>query len=340
MEREHRLLKKYYSGYLSTDWFQMPSNFTLRGRYFSLYFGVPQNKDSFVSKRIISPNGREIEIEGKEIIIEASNFENAVKASELIHASSVLISGGLLSWNAPKVHPFSKEESEIQDIGENESLLEMHLPDSLSACQIACKASFRRAYTYGLLKYRLGTFLFSVSQIDLDPFLSAYFPLSPFPPDLVRMTYAIIAFYSVIEEIGLEIRASEKNPSFINGNWNPQVKRDLETRLLKSGIKPKELFSWNLRSTPTRIEKFLRKDKRLKKVQKSQWSRGKVRDTEIFIEDAILITSWLRSKVSSHKFNRLAQSLSIYDVSNANYLARRLLLGKLGFWEKLRNKGF
>jgi len=318
----------------------MPANSTLKGKYFSIFFDVTRYGKNKEFGEVRSFKGEEAIIEGKEAIIEAANFENAEKASELIHAALTLMLGEPPSLDRPGIFPLLKEESEILQVKEGLRIRSMYLSDVSLACQIACKASYRRAYSYALLKYRLGASLFPVSLIDVDPYHSEYYPLSSFPPDLVQMTYAIIAFYSVIEELGLEIRASEETPSLINGQWNPPVRSDLEKRLRKSRINPEESFSWNLRSTPTRIEKHLRREKRLKEVQKSLWSRGRVRDTEINIEDAILIVSYLRSKVSSHKFSNLVQSLSIYDISNANCLARRLLLGKLGFWEQLANRKF
>jgi hypothetical protein len=37
--------------------------------------------------------------------------------------------------------------------------------------------------------------------------------------------------------MGLEIRATEKNPMRMqDGNWNPRIKLDLESRLLAPGI--------------------------------------------------------------------------------------------------------
>lgn len=330
-------MNKYYSGYISTDWNKIPADSILKGKYFSISFYIPRDGKNFISQRIKDPKGGETEVEGKEVIIETAYFENAEKASELIHSALTLLRGEPPSSERPGIRPLSKEESEISPPGENSYIQQMFIPQGLLACKIACKASFRRAYSYALLKYRLGASLFPVSLIDLDPYHSLYYPLSPFPPDIVKMAYAIVVFYSVIEELGLEIRASDNNPSFINGDWNDSVKSDLDERLEQSEISPDELFSWNLRSTPTRIEKHLREGKRLKEVQKSPWSRGKVRDAKIPIRDAILLMSYLRSKVSSHRFSNLVQSLSIYDVSNANFLVRRLLLGKLGFWKKLRN---
>ena len=57
-----------------------------------------------------------------------------------------------------------------------------------------------------------------------------------------------------------------------------------------------------------------------------------MRDCELEMIDAIRIASFLRSKISSHKMNPLVTSLTSYDVENVRMLARRLLLGALGFW--------
>ena len=56
-------------------------------------------------------------------------------------------------------------------------------------------------------------------------------------------------------------------------------------------------------------------------------------DNMLGIVDAIYHLSWQRSKVASHKVNNYTKSLSVYDVNNAQHLARRLLLESLGFWE-------
>ena len=123
----------------------------------------------------------------------------------------------------------------------------------------------------------------------------------------------------------MEIRASEKNPSKIDGKWNPVVKNSLEKRLVKSKINIYDKLIWHLRSTPTKIE-------RLKKPMvgiKSEWASFSIRDSEIDIFEAILYASWLRSKIASHKLNAAFTSLSIYDVANINFLVRYLLLNIL-----------
>ena len=149
--------------------------------------------------------------------------------------------------------------------------------------------------------------------------------------DNVRIGYAIVVFYSVIEELGLEIRASEKKPSIIHGQWNQIVKDDLEKRLVTSKININDPIVWHLRGTPTKIEK----EKKPLKTIKSDYSKYDVRDVYIEISDGIRILSWIRSKIVSHKLNNNIKSISIYDVANANFLCRRILLETLKMYGDL-----
>jgi len=73
----------------------------------------------------------------------------------------------------------------------------------------------------------------------------------------VYLANAVTVAYSAIEELGLEIRASQKNPSKMrDGTWNPSVKVDVEARLRKSGIDTSSMAIWTLRGPKTRIEKL------------------------------------------------------------------------------------
>jgi len=326
------MLKKYYSGYTTLGWNNKYGEPPYKGKYFTIDFDTPRDNRIMTFTRMQDSEGNDIRIKGKEAIILTKNIENAIKVSELINASFTLVEGAnLLMDERPSTIPFSKEEQKDTPI-EEICRGTYGSPETLLACKIASKASFRKAYCYALFKYRLGCSLFQVHPIDFDPAHSWYNKLSLFPSDCARLAYAIMLFYSVIEELELEIRASKENPSLINGEWNPKVKEDLETRLKKYGINITEPISWNLRSTPTKIERKLRQEKRLNPIKKSSWARGYVRDSEIELVNAILLISNLRSTISAHKFGKLVNSISIYDVSNANFLARRLLLETLGFW--------
>jgi hypothetical protein len=330
-------LKKYYSGYIDLDCKSNYDEQLYKGKYFSIYFDTPREGKMHATCGIIDSKGGYVKVECKEAIIQTSSIENAIKVLELISASLTLLKAELYEADRTSILPFSLEDRKLmsQEFMLKEEMIanQTHAISQVSlACQIACKASFRRAYYNALLKYQLGNYLCSIAPIELDPSHSLYYKLSPFHSDYVKFAYAIILFYSVIEELGFGIRASEKKPSFINGEWNPTVRKDLEARLKNSGINTEEIFDWNLRSTPTKIERNLRENGKLKPVKKSSWARSSVRDSEIELVDAILLVSNLRSAISSHKFSKFVESLSIYDVSNANFLAMRLLRERLGFW--------
>jgi hypothetical protein len=69
-------------------------------------------------------------------------------------------------------------------------------------------------------------------------------------------------------------------------------------------------------------------------AQPAPWSAWRVRDDEMELVDAVALSSFLRSKISTHRANkRLLRVLSVYDVANVQFLARRLLLETLGFWK-------
>jgi hypothetical protein len=146
-------------------------------------------------------------------------------------------------------------------------------------------------------------------------------------------SHAIISAYSVVEELGLNVRASPKHPSHINGQWNPLVKQDLEGRLRKSGVDLSEPVLWVARGSKRRIEAR----RALPAGAKAPWSAWVVRDSEIEVVDAIAYAGWLRSTVASHATKVLTRVLSPYDVINVQNLGRRLLLESLGFWHWLEN---
>jgi len=323
------MYKKYHSGYISSDYTHFNSP-PFNGKNFILNYGLPIDSYGAIEGGI--------EILGREIIIEATNEEKAINVSKLILSSIILLDSYILmSPDISKIKPVH-----TNNFNEGKLIEDMrgkyHRGDFPLACLITCKASYRRMYYYALLKYKIGCELFSIPTIDLDPCQSPYYRTSPFIEDRIRMAQAIILFYSVVEELGLEIRANRDNPSFIKGRWNPVIKKELENRLKRAGIDVDREFYWNLRSTPTRIERYLKNQRKINLLDKALWAYGYTRDSKIKIVDAILLVSWMRSYIASHRISKsseLIKSLSIYDVDNANCLARRLLLERLGFWKDL-----
>jgi hypothetical protein len=77
---------------------------------------------------------------------------------------------------------------------------------------------------------------FGAMFVDLDPAHGELLRLSSSPYDHGRFAHAILAAHSLLEDLGLEIRASVSKPSRVNGQWNPIVKEDLKQRLTAAGV--------------------------------------------------------------------------------------------------------
>jgi hypothetical protein len=277
-------------------------------------------------------------MQGNQIGILARSQLAAQKALNMIWSAHGLLGSGLTSYErwpmvkaATKKGAATSDPIDIQSIGRIK-VSTSHFP---LACMVAAKASQRTDFVYALAKHTLSASIHANDIVDLDPIHSKNLPLSPFPEDHVRFAYGIVTAYAVIEQIGLEVRASPQRPSMINGAWNPLVKSDLEDRLRKRGVNLGEQISWNVRGSVRRIER----ERPPKSQGKPAWARYNVRDCYVNLIDAIADLSWLRGKVAAHKMGELARVLSLYDVANGQKLARRLLLEALGFWRYWERHG-
>jgi len=320
-------MKKYASRWLF-DRQEVGSLDAIRGKNFCIKFESP------VSDKWTGEDPR------LEAMIFAQTFQIAQSVMHLIQAADCLIDTVANSDDIDFciVNAVNDEEENrkirdhfglfFQDIGQTRCFQK---PGSILALKITGKASFRTKYIIGLHKYFISCGLHSTHWVYLDPGHSANIPLSQFTHDHLRYAYAIMIAYSIIEELQLEIRASSKKPShFSDGTWNPKVKCDLERRLTAAHIDLSEPVPWNVRGGITTLEKRRKPNA----IGKAEWAHGAVRDCEVNIIDAINDLSWLRSKITAHKVDKDIRKLSIYDVANAQHLARRLLLATMGFWKK------
>ena len=319
-------MKAYYSNYLVSEYALFPPA-PYKARGWAVSF--EDEPSQATSRRSATIDGKSYP--AKAVIIHAASRERAQYAADTIHAAVCLESGESPIFRRTTVLPADLDSAEAEDtlrqaVAAPRNVEVGRLP---LACLIAVKASYRRAYQYALFKYLLSHHIFSTGTMDLDP--SGWWS-SRFVWDSaehhVCCAYAIVLAYSVLEELSLDLRASRDNPSRIGDEWNPKVKHELEARLKNAGIDLSESILWTLRDTPTRIERT-----RGPQIQsRAPWAGLKVRDSEVALIDAIAYMSWLRSRVSAHKLRELAGSLSYYNVHNAQHVARRLLLEKLGFW--------
>lgn len=173
--------------------------------------------------------------------------------------------------------------------------------------------------------------------VELDPNMRDNIPKTLQPIHHVRMAQVINLCYGVIEELGLEVRASSKKPSCLtDGSWNPEVKSDLEARLTKAKVDLEEQFLWNVRGPRTSLEMLKPRQVHLDAVL-APWCRWHVRDQFVSVVDAIAHLSWIRSHVCSHRLNTTRVGLlSAYDVANAQMISRRLIFESLGLWRRIK----
>jgi hypothetical protein len=258
-------MRKYRSGYIAWKR-EVAKALLIKGKFFIVNFSEA-DKDKSSS-------------DGYEAIIHAKNYQNARLTTQLIASALSLIDGCAFFELRSLLNlvPMQEEENDIpiDPIGP----ISVSRSNIVTAIKIAAKSTYRKKYYLSLLKYQIGCELHSNEMMDLYP---DYYKLSRNPADHLRLSHAVVIYYSVLEELGFEIRASYKNPSKINGKWNPKVKMDLEKRLLKSKIDINKEIDWKLRSTPTKIEKLSNLDI----GKKSDWSGANIRDSKIKLIDAI-----------------------------------------------------
>jgi hypothetical protein len=313
-------MQKYYSRLLVLERDQDEGIFC-KGRGWQIAF-----ESNHLSCILAGPNREP----AKEIVIYTGSMERAQYVVDLVFAAYCLSSGELLADEPNRVfekRPETQREVQRQIMAGGHDLGVSYLP---VACLIAAKASQKVGYQNALFKFLLSNRVVPLSVDALDPERD-WEPsraVTSSPEQHVFDAEAIVLGYSVLEELSLEVRASYKVPSRVEGRWNPIVKKELEDRLLKNKIDLSEHILWHLRDTPTRIERSRRPDTK----RKCEWAAAKVRDVYLEVIDAIAYASWLRSGISAHRLSPLAKSLTVYDVANVQHLARRLLLESLGFW--------
>lgn len=330
---------RYALNYIVTDLAVHPSP-PYTGKGWSVTF-EPLELIDHNSRQYVTDYGDHEEI-GKVVIIDAASYGRAFAVARLIHAAHCVLDGSNIVHEFADdygIVPYPVDRSYVAELGspENQRLLAgsmMSRSGTPLACMLAAKTSFRRRRQYALFKLYQSYRQYSTHWTDLDPSLSATLPRSKMPENHVAFAQAITLAYGVIEELGLEVRASSQGPSRDStGRWNSKVKQNLEDRLTRAHIQVSETIDWSIRGPRTRLEK----GRRTQAVDKTSWAYGMVRDVEIQLIDAIADLSWLRSEIAAHKFSdrkegELVSLLSPYDVANAQSVACRLLLESLGFW--------
>ena len=277
---------------------------------------------------------------GLEFMIKCESFEIAQNVLMHVMCAAAVIEG-TLTWSNDPHYPHLKGTN-LKRVG----FQNIHSPArGYSSLQIphyfylTAKISHSTEFVNAVLKYQLSTEIYS--RFDMDLHESTDWKITAYPFIQMRFAYAIIAAYSVIEELNINIQgASSTKPSIRpDGSWDPNILCNLQNRLKLLHINFEEDIPWMIRGEATAIEK--RKPVQVQK--RASWAHPedmepepdyiKVNDGYVHLHDAINYISHLRSSISSHKVGARILALSVFDVANAQFLARRMILESCGLWK-------
>lgn len=263
-----------------------------------------------------------------ELIIYAENKDVAQNINNLVQG------GRLLGYPCLSRHPSFEHIMDLeQDFIFYEKYKQSWICDNMIfACLVAKRAWENQNLIYCIEKYRFSLQLDSFSPHSASPRHGQVFSIADRGYSYhVTAGYAFLSAYSIIEELGLEIRSSSKKPRFLdNGEWNPVVKEDVIQRLSEIGISESDKITWLIRGNPSKLYNSIKP----KLGINSKWSNGEeIHDQEMYIFDAIHYCSYIRNFFIAHKFDEVILHINPYDIHNVQMLTRRLILAKLELWK-------
>ena len=258
-----------------------------------------------------------------EIVICARDIHRAEAALALFMDSLQLLSGpSICDVNLRLVPEDCRERNELRAMLNSGSTM-FSAGDFDLAALLARTASGNRRFAYAIALHAISCQNHVNQPMDLQPGNYPYRARSVVHRDHVRFAYAIIAAYAAIEQLKL----TPESNSFKNRGWIPEKRHALEAKLKRAGVDLTEHLLWHVRGGKTRLEL----DRPPKIIKMCPWSYAQIRDCEVEIVDAIADVRALRSNVAAHDVKKQAKNLSVHDVANAQFVARRLILATTGF---------
>jgi len=292
----------------------------------------PANFNQFSALRGFNPQiGSILKINGRsvswtttpELVIFAKSQATAQQAADLLFVAQLV-----RTMSPTFVDQFMALPEETLDPEFEHYRHVLHAPGLPEAAALAARLSSRRQWQYAAMKFWASYRICGPNFWDFHPISATHRGVTKNPFAHVACAQAITNAYGVIEELGLEMRASKEEPAKLDGGaWNPIIRNGLERRLRNARIHLERKFNWAVRGPRTRIEA----KRSLPTGSREPWTFGALRDRKVEIVDAIAHASWLRSKVSAHRTSSLTTSLTETEVHNVQMLARRLLLESAGF---------
>ena len=196
---------------------------------------------------------------------------------------------------------------------------------------LAEKAYGNQKMINAITRYHSAHKIVNLHPMDLDPCND------PFQNEYLlskQMEFAncITACYGALEEVDLNVTYGLPLLNKTRTDWNPEIYAKTLSKLENMGIDSSMELMWLSRGQNAPI----RKDTLVKNIRDCEWNYGDVRDYYASPVDALLRIKQLRNKAGAHNDDEGISFLSIYDVENAFYLSRTLLLVKFGIYELMK----
>lgn len=266
---------------------------------------------------------------GKELLIVTEDIDKASNIMNLVYGGTLIFYPSLYDNKKPAFCYELKDEKVID---------EYYLEQSINyrillGCLVALNSWDDMELIYSVEKYRFSIELDHFTPHSSDPIYGQkFYNFTPSYRSHVNSGYAVFIAYSIIEELGLDIRSSSKKPRFLeNDEWNPQVKDDIIKRLNKVEIKEDDYVYWLQRGEPT----ILQEEIKPKLGVESEYNNNReVRDLKLKVYEALHYASYIRNFFVAHKFSNITKYLSPYDIHNVQNLARFLIQSRLGLRKK------
>jgi hypothetical protein len=269
----------------------------------------------------------------KELVIRSESESVAETITRLIYCGTLLVHPSPVEFPEP---PDCYELTSDSHFLTVEPYLRQQINENvLFGCVIACRAWNHEEVIYSLEKYRLSLHLDYFTPLSGHPRYGQMFENASDDYRVhVQSAHAALAAYSIVEELGVDIRSSSKNPRFLHGDWNPVVKADVVARLMNIGVCEDEFMLWSLRGDATPLEEQIQPTLG---VESEYCEYAEVRDRELKVYEAIHYASFIRNYFVAHKFREVTKYITPYDVHNVQSLARLLLLCRLGLWRMYKD---
>jgi len=279
---------------------------------------------------------KDTDISCKEIMLNCSSDEEANNYLSIIKAGYYLASPETPHTSGIE-YPIKVSKSSTVHIHIQEIWNQYLCDDNIGiALFVLNQALGNRDYIYSLEKYKISMELGHINAFACNPKYGQVFENSSQSyEEHTKMLMAIVAAYSIVEELGLEIRGSDKQKRFISKRpyeWNKRIWDDTLERLKQSNIDPGYKIQWTIRGEDTKIHKEMDYSWFGEEYENTQ----EVKDRKLHFIEAIQFSAYLRNFVAAHKFRDLASQISPYDVHNVQMTSRILLMQSMGIWDYVK----